>query len=124
MLQGAALRCKGCWTLGGGGCFRCWFSLPEAGSGGEEGNGDGWFITSSAATVLLAQAAPFLSMETQLARRRWLLLQLLTLWFKDALVGIACTEKQLLSEWFIINDRKRKGKYLCAINAIRKLSAV
>ena len=96
MLQGAALQCKSCWTLGGGGCFRCWFSLLEAGSGGEEGNGDGWFITSSAATVLLAQAAPFLSMETQLARRRWLLLQLLTLWFKDALVGIACTEKQLL----------------------------
>lgn len=32
-LQGAALRREGCWTLGGGGCFRCWCSLLEAGSG-------------------------------------------------------------------------------------------
>lgn len=105
-LQGAALQREG------------------GGRWGEEGNGDGWFITSLAATVLLAQAAPFLSMETQLARQRWLLPQLLTLWFKDALVGVACTEKQLLWEWFFITDGKRKGKYLCVINAIRKWSAV
>lgn len=33
VLQGAVLQCEGCWTLGGGSCFRCWFSLLEAGSG-------------------------------------------------------------------------------------------
>lgn len=70
--------------------------LTGGGWWGEEGNGDGSFITSSAATVLLAQAAPFLSMETQLAGQHRLLLQLPTLWFKRSLVGVACTEKQLL----------------------------
>lgn len=33
MLHGAALQREGCWTLGVGGRFRCWFSLVQVGSG-------------------------------------------------------------------------------------------
>lgn len=91
MLQGAALhqRLLDTWR-------RCllWELLELAQR--EEENKDSWVIMSSAAALLLAQTVPFLSMETQLARQHWLLLPPHTPLFEDALVGVTCTEKQLL----------------------------
>lgn len=87
-------------------------------------SGAGWAYTGgkreteiAEIALLLTLSVPFLSMETQLSRQHRLLLQPHTPVFKDALLGVACTEKQLLWEWLVIADGQHKGKYLCVINA-------
>lgn len=52
----------------------------------------------SAAALPLALTLPFLSLETQLARQHWLLLQTRTPVFKKALLGrrSSCSENGLL----------------------------
>lgn len=81
---------KSCQALGGDGCFGSWLSLH----GREEGNRDSWFIMPSAAALLIASTVPFLSMETQLAGQHWHLLQPHMPVFKDALAGIACSNRR------------------------------
>lgn len=111
VLQGAALqqRLPDTW--------RRWW-LQELLEATQEGRGKQRQLVHCALSFSSAPCIDFfLSMEAQLARQHWLLLPPHTPVFKDALVGVACMEKQLLWEWLIISDGKRKGKYLSVINA-------